>query len=148
MNDNIRVKALKLHQKSHYLAVIFENDDTANLSCEYLRVFSPSAEVQGHGQGTSKLEYGKKDVNIIAIEPVGNYAVKLIFTDGHATGIYSWQTLHSLAINHDENWHKYITALATAGLSREPEIPESFRQITCRPSPPLPWKQHQKKEGV
>lgn len=148
MDDNIRVKELKLHQKSHYLEVVFENDDIANLPCEYLRVFSPSAEVQGHGQGTAKLEYGKKDVNIISIEPVGNYGVKLIFTDGHATGIYSWHTLHSLAIHHDENWQKYTTALAKAGLSREPEPAEGFRQVTCRPIPPLPWKQHQKKDSV
>jgi DUF971 family protein len=99
---------LTLHKKSRTLEVEFDNGERFVLPCEYLRVFSPSAEVQGHGVGNAKIVLGKEHVNILAIEPVGNYAVKLIFSDGHRSGIYSWATLYSLGINQQSNWQAYL----------------------------------------
>lgn len=91
---------LTLHKKSRTLEIVFDNDERFVLSCEYLRVFSPSAETR------KQVVTGKENVNILAIEPVGNYAVKLIFSDGHRTGIYSWSTLYQLGINQQQNWRK------------------------------------------
>ena len=85
-----------------------------------LRVYSPSAEVRGHGKGQEVLQIGKEDVNITDIEPVGNYAVRLIFTDGHNTGLYSWDHLYDLALNHDALWREYLEKLAKAGVERKP----------------------------
>lgn len=96
-----------LHKKSRTLEITFNSGDRFNLPCEYLRVFSPSAEVRGHGIGNEKLVVGKEHVNILAIEPVGNYAIKPIFSDGHQSGIYSWNTLHELGVNYAENWRGY-----------------------------------------
>jgi DUF971 family protein len=96
---------IKLLQKSRVLELTFASAEHFSLTCEYLRVFSPSAEVRGHGK--PKPVFGKQDVNIIGIEPVGHYAVKLIFDDGHASGIYSWETLYELAKNHEGNWRQY-----------------------------------------
>ena len=97
-----------------------EYDDGAKfeLSCEYLRVHSPSAEVKGHGPGQGVLQTGKEDVNIREIEPVGNYAVKLCFDDGHDTGIYSWDYLYELGANRDKNWAEYLDALKQANYQR------------------------------
>ena len=89
-----RPTEIKLHQKSRLLEVAFDDGQRFSLSCEYLRVFSPSAEVRGHGPGQEVLQVGKRDVEITAIEPVGSYAVKLVFSDGHDTGLYSWEYLH------------------------------------------------------
>ncbi len=97
-----------LHKKSRTLEVVFHADQRFVLPCEYLRVFSPSAEVKGHGMGNEKLVTGKETVNILAIEPVGNYAIKPIFSDGHATGIFSWTTLYQLGINYHANWERYL----------------------------------------
>ncbi len=97
---------LTLHKKSRTLEVEFENDERFVLPCEYLRVFSPSAEVRGHGREI--IVTGKEQVAILAIEPVGNYAVKLVFSDGHRTGIYSWDTLYTLGKNQEENWQNYL----------------------------------------
>ena len=88
------------------------------LSCEFLRVYSPSAEVRGHGQGQEVLQPGKKDVTITAVEPVGHYAVKLVFSDGHDTGLYSWDYLYSLGEGHDALWARYLGQLKKAGASR------------------------------
>ncbi len=110
---------IKLLQKSKELHISFDNDKHFSLSCEYLRVYSPSAEVQGHG-GPGILQTGKKNVNVTAIEPVGNYAVKLLFDDGHGTGIYSWDKLYELCINQETYWQQYLTRLEQAGESREP----------------------------
>jgi DUF971 family protein len=88
------------------------------LPCEFLRVYSPSAEVRGHGPGQESLQTGKEEVNITHIEPVGNYAVKLTFSDGHDTGLYSWDYLYELARNHDILWRKYLERLAVAGIQR------------------------------
>ena len=95
---------IKLHQKSHMLELTFNDGAHFELSCEYLRVFSPSAEVQGHGEDTAVLQLDKEEVNITGIEPVGNYAVQLNFDDGHNTGLYSWDTLYDLCINQEMHW--------------------------------------------
>lgn len=110
---------IKLLQKSRILEITFDTGEQFSLSCEYLRVFSPSAEVRGHGIGEGVLVTGKKNVNIISIEPVGNYAVKLVFDDGHQTGIYSWKTLYELSINQATNWQRYLERLAQAGKDRD-----------------------------
>ena len=115
-----RPTGLTLHQASHVLEVAFDSGEVFRLPAEYLRVNSPSAEVQGHGPSQKVLVAGKRDVNIAAIEPVGHYAVLLRFTDGHDTGIFSWTTLHTLGREHAANWASYEAALAAAGLSREP----------------------------
>lgn len=111
--------SLILHRASHALEVSFDSGETFRLPCEYLRVESPSAEVQGHGPGQKVLVPGKRDVNITAIEPVGNYGVLLRFSDGHATGIYSWALLHQLGREHAQRWTNYLQALEAAGATRE-----------------------------
>lgn len=110
---------ITLHKKSRTLEVAFDSGEHFMLPAEYLRVYSPSAEVQGHGPGQQVLVAGKREVGIMEIEPVGNYAVLLKFTDGHATGIYSWDILHDLGIKQESNWQSYIDALAKSNLSRE-----------------------------
>ena len=112
---SIRPTEIKLHQASRFLEVAFEDGARFELPCEYLRVFSPSAEVRGHGHGTATLVTGKENVNITAIEPVGNYAVRLVFDDGHATGLYSWNIFHDLGVNQEINWQDYLRRLAEAG---------------------------------
>ena len=109
---------IKLHQKSRLLEIAFDDNTECMLSCEFLRVYSPSAEVRGHGVGQEVLQTGKEDVNIVNIEPVGNYAVKLIFSDGHDTGLYSWDLLHELARNYEALWLEYIGKLDAAGVKR------------------------------
>lgn len=111
---------ITLHRKSRTLEVAFDSGEHFTLPAEYLRVFSPSAEVQGHGPGQQVLIAGKREVGLQAIEPVGNYAVLLRFTDGHATGIYSWEILHDLGANQDKNWQSYLDALEKNKLSRDP----------------------------
>lgn len=115
-----RPTGITLHQASHVLEVAFDSGEVFRLPAEYLRVNSPSAEVQGHGPGQKVLVAGKRDVNIVAIEPVGHYAVLLRFSDGHDTGIYSWSTLHELGRTQAEVWEQYLAALAAAGLDRAP----------------------------
>lgn len=110
---------IKLHQTSRLLEVVFEDGAHFRLPCEYLRVFSPSAEVRGHGPGSGVLVTAKEAVNITAIEPVGNYAVRLVFDDGHATGLYSWNILYDLGINQERNWQDYLRRLAEAGYQRQ-----------------------------
>lgn len=114
---------ITLHKKSRTLEVAFDSGERFVMPCEYLRVHSPSAEVQGHGPGERVLVAGKRDVNISEIEPVGNYAVLLRFSDGHATGIFSWETLYDLGINQETNWQSYLDALEKNQLSREPKSP-------------------------
>jgi DUF971 family protein len=111
---------INLHQQSRILDITFDDGSAFSLPCEYLRVFSPSAEVRGHGPGQEVLQVGKRDVNISAIEPIGMYAVKFAFTDGHDTGIYSWEYLHDLGTKQDSNWKSYLARLAAAGKKREP----------------------------
>lgn len=115
----IRPIDIKLHQKSRLLEIVFDDNTECMLSCEFLRVYSPSAEVRGHGVGQEVLQVGKEDVNILAIEPVGNYAVRLIFSDGHDTGLYSWDYLHELASQYEALWLEYIGKLDAAGVKRK-----------------------------
>lgn len=110
---------IKLHQTSRLLEIKFDNNTECMLSCEFLRVYSPSAEVRGHGHGQEVLQIGKEDVNISAIHPVGNYAVKLVFTDGHDTGLYSWDYLYDLARNYESLWLEYLGKLSAAGHARK-----------------------------
>ncbi|MBK7541784.1 MAG: DUF971 domain-containing protein [Candidatus Competibacteraceae bacterium] len=116
---SVRPTEIKLHQASRVLEVAFEDGTRFELPCEYLRVFSPSAEVRGHGPGTATLVTGKEKVNINAIEPVGHYAVKLVFDDGHASGLYSWNVLHELGAEQESNWQDYLRRLAEAGYQRQ-----------------------------
>ena len=111
---------LVLHRASHVLEVAFDDGSRFRLPCEYLRVESPSAEVQGHGPGQKVLVAGKRDVNIAAIEPIGNYAVLLRFDDGHDSGLFSWSYLHELGVEYDARWNAYLSELETRGLSRNP----------------------------
>ena len=99
---------IKLHQVSKILEIYFDDGQSFKLPCEYLRVFSPSAEVRGHGPGQEVLQIGKQNVNIKAIEPVGHYAIKLVFDDGHDSGIYSWQYLYELGLGQEQNWQDYL----------------------------------------
>ena len=111
---------IKLHQKSRILELVFENDQHFELSFEFLRVFTPSAEARGHGVGQETLQVGKRDVNILGIEPVGNYAIKPVFSDGHDSGLYSWDVLYTLGTHRDELWQAYLDKLAAQGASRDP----------------------------
>jgi DUF971 family protein len=115
-----RPTEINLHQVSRQLDIAFDDGRSFTLPVEYLRVFSPSAEVRGHGPGQEVLQTGKSQVNISAIEPVGMYAVKLVFSDGHDTGIYSWDYLYDLGAKHDANWKSYLARMAAAGKSRDP----------------------------
>lgn len=110
---------IQLHQRSRLLEIHFDNQTECMLSCEFLRVYSPSAEVRGHGAGQEVLQVGKENVNITAIEPVGRYAIKLVFDDGHDTGLYSWDYLYYLAQQYESLWQDYITKLTMAGHTRK-----------------------------
>ena len=111
---------IKLHQASRKLEIAFDNGTRFELPFEFLRVSSPSAEVRGHGPGQEVLQVGKKNVEIKGIEPVGNYAVQLSFSDGHDTGLYSWDYLYGLGQNYAELWAHYLSLMQAAGASREP----------------------------
>jgi DUF971 family protein len=111
---------IKLHQASRILEVAYADGRIFKLPCEFLRVYSPSAEVRGHGPGQEVLQTGKKDIAITKIEPVGNYAVQLTFSDGHDTGIYSWDLLYEYGARQDEMWQQYLERMKEAGASREP----------------------------
>jgi DUF971 family protein len=115
-----RPTEINLHQVSRVLDLTFDDGRAFSLPVEYLRVFSPSAEVRGHGPGQEVLQVGKREVNIGAIEPVGVYAVKFVFTDGHDTGIYSWDYLYELGTKQETNWKSYLARLQAAGKSRDP----------------------------
>ena len=111
---------IKLHRKSRLLEVSFDDGRAFQLPCVYLRVYSPSAEVRGHGPGQEVLQLDKEEVNIRDIEQVGNYALKLIFDDGHSTGLYTWNYLYELGEKQPEYWQRYLDALAARGLQRRP----------------------------
>jgi DUF971 family protein len=104
------------------MELAYSDADSFELSCEFLRVYSPSAEVRGHGPGQEVLQAGKKNVKITAIKPVGNYAVQLVFDDGHDTGIYSWDYLRELGESRQSLWEIYLQNLHDAGLGRDPEV--------------------------
>jgi DUF971 family protein len=109
---------LRLNKDKTKLTVAFDSGETFALFAEYLRVESPSAEVQGHGPDTKQIVGGKRGVRIAAIEPVGNYAVRLTFDDGHDTGLFSWDYLHELGATHGKKWEAYLAALKARGLER------------------------------
>ena len=111
---------IKLHQLSRQLEIAFNNGTRFELPYEFLRVYSPSAEVRGHGPGQEVLQVGKKDIAIKGIEPAGSYAVTLTFSDGHDTGIYSWDYLYELGANYVALWGRYVNRMEAAGASREP----------------------------
>jgi DUF971 family protein len=111
--------AITLHQASHLLEIAFADGKTFRLPCEFLRVFSPSAEVRGHGPGQEVLQTGKRDVGITAVEPVGQYAIQLRFSDGHDTGIYSWDLLYDYGMQQETMWQQYLQRLQEAGASRD-----------------------------
>lgn len=112
---------IKFHKREQRLELVYEDADNLSLSAEYLRVYSPSAEVRGHGPGEEVLQHGKKQVGIESLEPAGHYALLIHFDDGHNTGIYSWDYLRELAENYQEYWRDYLNRLDAAGLSRDPE---------------------------
>jgi len=114
--------SVNLHSQSRTLELAYEDDERYELSCELLRVCSPSAEVRGHGPGQEVLQADKKNVGIDEIKAVGNYALQLCFDDGHDTGIYSWDYLYDLCQNRERYWEKYLAALHAAGASRDPDV--------------------------
>lgn len=109
---------ITLHQQSRALELVFDDGARYKLPFEFLRVFSPSAEVRGHGPGQETLQVGKRDVVLVDIEPAGNYALKLVFNDGHDSGLYTWEYLHELGQYQDAMWHDYLGKLEAAGASR------------------------------
>jgi DUF971 family protein len=111
---------IKLHQKSRLLEIAFSDGKRFELPCEFLRVYSPSAEVRGHGPGQEVLQVGKMNVEITDIQPVGGYAVQLVFSDGHDSGLYSWDYLYDLGVNQEALWQQYLARMKEAGAKREP----------------------------
>src|SRR6187397_1635926 len=114
-----RPSDITLHQQSNMLDITFDDGTRFSMPVEYLRVYSPSAEVRGHGPGQEVLQVGKRAVEIRALEPVGSYAVQPQFSDGHSTGIYSWDYLYELGENQEKYWSQYLEKIAAAGASRE-----------------------------
>jgi DUF971 family protein len=117
MNDSPRPTEIRLRKSAGVVAVTFDDGSRYELPFEYLRVFSPSAEVRGHG--TEILQIGKEKVKIVSVEPVGSYAVRLKFDDGHDTGLYSWPVLHELGKHQEQNWARYLERLKAAGYQRK-----------------------------
>lgn len=126
-------QTIKLHKKSRLLELGYADGTRYQLEAELLRVYSPSAEVRGHGVGQEILQAGKRHVAITAIEPVGNYAIKPTFDDGHNSGIFSWETLFDLATNQAARWADYTARLSAAGASRDP-LPADTQVIKFMPS--------------
>ena len=121
MSDNAVPENVELHRASRTLTLTYSATEKYDLPCEYLRVYSPSAEVKGHGPGQEVLQIGKKFVGINAIQTVGNYALQFTFSDGHDTGIYSWKYLYELCQQQDAYWKDYLERMEKAGKSREPD---------------------------
>lgn len=113
---------IKLRTQSKRLELEYEGGQRYSLSCEYLRVYSPSAEVRGHGSDQEVLQIGKQQVGIRVIKPVGNYALQFEFDDDHDTGLYSWDYLYQMCVMQDTWWQEYLDRLAAAGASRDPEV--------------------------
>lgn len=110
---------IKLHQKSRVLEIAYESGEHYTLDFEYLRVFTPSAEARGHAPGQETLQTGKRNVTIDRIEPVGTYALRFVFSDGHDSGLYSWDLIHNLGKHHEELWQDYLKQIEAQGLSRD-----------------------------
>ena len=118
-SDSPQPTEIKLHQKSRVLEISFADGKSYRLPFEFLRVHSPSAEVRGHGPGQEVLQTGKKEVDITRVEPVGSYAIQLCFSDGHDTGIYSWDLLYQYGAQQEAMWRQYLERMEKAGASRE-----------------------------
>jgi DUF971 family protein len=118
-NNSPRPTSITVHQQSRVLEVGFDDGREFRIPFELMRVYSPSAEVQGHGPGQEVLQTGKREVGLTALEPVGNYAVQPTFSDGHDTGLFSWDYLYFLGSQQDELWQQYEARLAAAGLGRD-----------------------------
>jgi DUF971 family protein len=118
-HDSASPQDVILHAVSRQLEISFDDGARFRLPAEYLRVHSPSAEVRGHGVGNEVLQTGKQHVAITGLEPVGHYALKIVFDDGHDSGLYSWAYLYELGVKHDQYWQDYLNRLAAAGASRE-----------------------------
>lgn len=116
--SNCTLTEIKLHQLSHILEVSFDNGETFKLPCEYLRVYTPSAEALGHAPGQEILQTGKENVNITQIKPIGNYGISPTFSDGHNSGIYSWDMLYKLGIEYPTLWENYLQKLKQTGQTR------------------------------
>lgn len=112
-------ESLTVHEKSRVLEVVFSDGAAFRIPFELMRVYSPSAEVQGHGPGQEVLQTGKREVAIVAMEPVGNYAVKPLFSDGHESGLYTWDYLYQLGATQDQLWADYLNRLVAAGVNRD-----------------------------
>ena len=121
-------QSVTLHQQSKVLEVGFDNGQTFRIPFELMRVYSPSAEVQGHGPGQEVLQTGKRQVDVVALEPVGNYALQPTFSDGHDSGIFSWDYLYFLGSQADELWADYNARLAAAGVDRDAPMPDKAGQ--------------------
>jgi DUF971 family protein len=119
-SDTPTPRSLIVHGQSRVLEVVFSDGAEFRIPFELMRIYSPSAEVQGHGPGQEVLQTGKQDVEITRVEPVGHYAVQLSFSDGHDTGIYSWDLLYDYGVRQDEMWRHYLKRMEEAGASREP----------------------------
>ncbi|MCH2355756.1 MAG: DUF971 domain-containing protein [Pseudomonadales bacterium] len=132
--DNDLPTDVKLHKKSATLELVYGEDSTSELSAEFLRVHSPSAEVRGHGRGQEVLQVGKRRVKISSLETVGNYAIKLAFDDGHDTGIYSWTYLKELCRGKEDLWQRYLNRLTEAGANRD-ALPADTQVLSFKPSP-------------
>ena len=116
--SNLHPLTISLHKQSKILEIVYDDGVSFKLPYEYLRVFSPSAEVKGHGPGQEVLQTGKKNINISEVQPVGNYAVRLVFDDGHETGLYTWDYLYELGQNQEANWRGYLDNLNKSGYLR------------------------------
>jgi DUF971 family protein len=123
--------AITVHEQSRVLEVAFADGATFRIPFELMRVYSPSAEVQGHGPGQEVLQTGKREVRLVGLEPVGNYAVQPSFSDGHDTGIFSWDTLYFLGSQQDALWQQYEQRLAAAGMSRDAAMPTAAGGGAC-----------------
>jgi DUF971 family protein len=121
-NDLKRPTGIQLHTRSRELELTYAGGDRFHLGCEYLRVYSPSAEVKGHGPGQEVLQTGKLNVAITAIRPIGNYALQLVFDDGHDTGLYSWEYLYQLGAEQASRWQDYLARVHKSGAQRDPEV--------------------------
>ena len=117
--DSPTPTTLTIHGKSRFLEVAFSDGAAFNIPLELMRVYSPSAEVQGHGPGQEVLQTGKREVGVIELESIGNYAVKPVFSDGHQSGIFSWDYIYHLGANQDQLWSDYNRRLEAAGMSRD-----------------------------
>jgi len=124
---------IKLHKKSGLLELKYADGVAHSLPAELLRVYSPSAEVRGHGQGQEVLQTGKLHVKISSVDTIGNYAIRLHFDDGHNTGIYTWDYLHELGINQQAMWADYVKRMLVAGASREPPRDPAVQVVNIMP---------------